>query len=56
MVQTEIVEFETIEILFRLQDYNKKLRLEATNEEQLKQLDKIDNNIIETLKKLYVNC
>lgn len=41
--------------LFELQDTNKKLRLEATSEEQLKQLDKIDADIAEQLKKIYVH-
>lgn len=45
----------TIELLFYIQDLNKKLRLEATTEEQIKQLDKIDESISETLKKLYVH-
>jgi hypothetical protein len=46
---------ELLEHIFKLQDYNKSLRLNATTEEQKEQLDKIDALIDEMLKKIYVH-
>lgn len=43
-----------LEKLFNLQDTNKKLRLLSTKQEQIEQLDKIDADIIEKLKNVYV--
>ena len=54
-VETTDKEKEKIaELLFYKLDQNKNLRLNATSEEQIQQLDRIDNEIIEELKKLYV--
>lgn len=44
-----------LEKLFNLQDTNKKLRLLATKQEQIEQLDRIDADITEKLKKIYVH-
>lgn len=49
------VDFDNLEKLFELQDSNKRLRLLATTDEQLIQLDKIDADINEKLKKIYVH-
>ena len=46
---------EKVETLFQLLDLNKQLRLVATSEEQLKQLDKLDKQVEDKLKKLYVH-
>ena len=45
---------EVIELLCQAQDINKFVRLQATNEEQIKQTDKFEENIQNKFKSLYV--
>lgn len=45
-----------IEDLFIYQDINKRTKLNATTEEQLSQVEKIEKEIESKLKKLYVPC
>lgn len=49
------VDEKELEKLFEIQDSNKRLRLLATTDEQIKQLDKIDADINDKLKKIYVH-
>ena len=44
-----------IEILCQMQDLNKNLRLNSISEEEVKQCDRVENNIQEQFKTLYVN-
>ena len=44
-----------IEILCQMQDFNKNLRLNSISEEEVKQCDRVENNIQEQFKTLYVN-
>lgn len=45
---------EEIESWFMIQDINKKLKLNVTTEEQLKEVERIDAKIMQKLKELYV--
>lgn len=45
-----------IENLFNYQDINKRTKLNATTEEQLKQVEKIEKEIEDKMKELYVPC
>lgn len=45
---------EEVESWFMIQDINKKLKLNVTTEEQLKQVERIDKLIESKLKELYV--
>ena len=44
-----------IEILCKMQDLNKNLRLNSISEEEVKQCDRVEDNIQEQFKSLYVN-
>lgn len=44
-----------IEILCQMQDLNKNLRLNSRSEEEVKQCDRVEHNIKEQFKTLYVN-
>lgn len=48
------MENDEIETLFLVQDINKMLKFNTTSEDQLKQIDRIDQLILEKMKKLYV--
>lgn len=45
-----------IEDLFLCQDINKMLKLNTTTEEQLRQVERIEKEIENKLKELYVPC
>lgn len=47
---------QEIEDLFLYQDINKRTKLSATTEEQLRQVEKIEKEIEDKLKELYVPC
>ena len=44
-----------IEILCKMQDLNKNLRLNSISEEEVKQCDRVEDDIQEQFKSLYVN-
>lgn len=46
--------WDDVEKLFEFQDYNKKMKLEATSDEQLKQIKENEEEIDKQLKSLYV--
>ena len=45
-----------IDDLFIFQDINKRTKLNATTEEQLKQVEEVEKEIESKMKKLYVPC
>lgn len=49
-------EKDKIENLFIYQDINKRTKLKATTEEQLRQVERIEKEIEKKLKELYIPC
>lgn len=52
----DVNNIKEIEDLFIFQDINKRTKLNAITEEQLKQVEEVEKEIEDKLKELYVPC
>lgn len=52
----DVNNIKEIEELFEFQDFNKKMKLNANTEEQVKRVEKIGKRIERKMKELYVPC